>query len=1011
MAFVKDMLRMWAHSWKRFISIAMITLLGVAVLTGIYAGCRDAFRSTDRFFDAQGLHDVQVLSTAGLLNGDIAALRKVNGVAKVQAERSQEVTFDLDGRKSATMQEIGTNGIDQPYLQEGRMPKKAGEIAVTRKFIRDSGKRIGSRLTVTPESASSDTSDTNDTNGADGTNETNGTDEAPSFPTKLTIVGVVLDPQNLSNPDGYSAMTSFRSTATTDYTFFAPSDGVTGTLYTSATLLVKGAAAESAFDESCENTVKQVTDRIDGTVKTDRQKARRQELLDAGNKKIADARAEADKKFADAQSQIDANRQQFNQQVDQIVSMQAGAAAAGAAANGANAGATTPQLDETTRETMRETIIAASPELTQAKQQLDQAQSQLDEQKAQTEQTLKTKENELKTSIPQVRWYVQDRQSLGGFSALKSDLDSIQSLGNAFPIVFLVVAVMMSLTSMARMVEEDRSLIGTYVGLGYGRLAVASRYLLFALLACLIGGGLGLLVGFLGIPAFLLVVLEGMYVMPGVRLEYDWLYGSLGIALFVVGVLAATIYACVQEMRMTPAALMRPKAPRAGSRILLERIKPVWNRMGFLSKVTARNIFRFKSRLIMTVGGVAGCTALIVCGLAINDTVADLGIKQYRDVYQYDLMVVSGDSDADEMRAKVASDGRTTSTMNVRIESGDMAVGKSDSGSGDSSGSVGSESIQLVAVSEKRLSDLGKMVTLQPVHSGILGTSSIGGKGSLKLDDDGVIVAQSAASSLGIATGSKVRLTNGDGVQATAKVSAVNRNLIGSDVYISETYYAKLFGKSFVSNVSVSGESDKQASKTGVQMSVSAESDVQSTKSLTWNAMYAKLSGSDQSQTDYAQSLEKASSVVKAVSSAHMADSFKFDLMGAVVALIVALAGGLALVVLFTLANTNVSERVREMATLKVLGFFDREVHHYVNREMMILTVMGVVLGLPLGRFVGGLLTMALNMPSLYFEVEVKPLSYVIAVVATMMFALLVQLFVNPVLDRIDPISSLKSVE
>lgn len=984
MAFVKDMLRMWAHSWKRFISIAMITLLGVAVLTGIYAGCRDAFRSTDRFFDAQGLHDVQVLSTAGLSNGDIAALRKVNGVAKVQAERSQEVTFDLDGRKSATMQEIGTNGIDQPYLQEGRMPKKAGEIAVTRKFIRDSGKRIGSRLTVTPESASSDTSDTSDTNGADGTNETNGTDEAPSFPTKLTIVGVVLDPQNLSNPDGYSAMTSFRSTAATDYTFFAPSDGVTGTLYTSATLLVKGSANENTFDESYENTVKQVTDRIDDAVKTDRQKVRWQELLDVGNRQIAATRAEADKKFAEAQSQIDENRRQFDQQVDQIMSMQAGATGA----------MDSTQLNETTRETMRETIIAATPELAHAKQRLDQAQSQLDEQKAQTEQTLKTKENELKTSIPQVRWYVQDRQSLGGFSALKSDLDSIQSLGNAFPIVFLVVAVMMSLTSMARMVEEDRSLIGTYVGLGYGRLAVASRYLLFALLACLIGGGLGLLVGFLGIPAFLLVVLEGMYVMPGVRLEYDWLYGSLGIALFVVGVLAATIYACVQEMRMTPAALMRPKAPRAGSRILLERIKPVWNRMGFLSKVTARNIFRFKSRLIMTIGGVAGCTALIVCGLAINDTVADLGIKQYRDVYQYDLMVVSGDSDADEMRAKVASDGRTTSTMNVRIESGDMAVGKSDSGSGDSSGSVGSESIQLVAVPEKRLSDLGKMVTLQPVHSGILGTSSIGGKGSLKLDDDGVIVAQSAASSLGIATGSKVRLTNGDGVQATAKVSAVNRNLIGSDVYISETYYAKLFGKSFVSNVSVS-----------------AESDVQSTKSLTWNAMYAKLSGSDQSQTDYAQSLEKDSSVVKAVSSAHMADSFKFDLMGAVVALIVALAGGLALVVLFTLANTNVSERVREMATLKVLGFFDREVHHYVNREMMILTVMGVVLGLPLGRFVGGLLTMALNMPSLYFEVEVKPLSYVIAVVATMMFALLVQLFVNPVLDRIDPISSLKSVE
>ena len=992
MAFVKDMLRMWAHSWKRFISIAMITLLGVAVLTGIYAGCRDAFRSTDRFFDAQGLHDVQVLSTAGLSNGDIAALRKVNGVAKVQAERSQEVTFDLDGRKSATMQEIGTNGIDQPYLQEGRMPKKAGEIAVTRKFIRDSGKRIGSRLTVTPESASSDTSDTNDTNdtnGADGTNETNGTDEAPSFPTKLTIVGVVLDPQNLSNPDGYSAMTSFRSTATTDYTFFAPSDGVTGTLYTSATLLVKGAAAESTFDESYENTVKQVTDRIDGTVKTDRQKARRQELLDAGNKKIADARAEADKKFADAQSQIDANRQQFNQQVDQIVSMQAGAAAAGAAANGANAGAaaaagaTTLQLDETTRETMRETIIAASPELTQAKQQLDQAQSQLNEQKASTEHTLKTKENELKTSIPQVRWYVQDRQSLGGFSALKSDLDSIQSLGNAFPIVFLLVAVMMSLTAMARMVEEDRSLIGTYVGLGYGRLAVASRYLLFALLACLVGGGIGLLVGFLGIPAFLLVVIEGLYILPGVRLEYDWLYGSAGIVLFVVGVGVVTALACREEIRHTPAALMRPKAPKAGARILLERIRPVWSRLNFLGKVTARNIFRFKSRLIMTVGGVAGCTALIICGFAINDTVDTIGVKQYEQIYQYDLMVVANDDDATAMRKQVAQDGQTTETLNLRVDSGEMSNAAQES-----------ETVQLMTVPNDSLNILNDMVTLEQAgDDGWFGLPNIFGKaggGTVALDDSGVIVSQSAANSLNIHAGDTVTLGNGGSSRAKVQVTAVTRNLVGSDVYISERLYDQKFA---AGGVTSSASGDGTAS------------------TLTWNAMLAKLKGSETEQAEYADRLGEESSVLKAVSCAHLAATFKFDLMGAVVALIVGLAGGLALVVLFALANTNVSERIREMATLKVLGFYDREVHNYVNREMMILTGMGVVVGLPLGRWIGGLLTAALNMPSLYFEVEVHWYSYAIAVVATLAFALLVQLFTNPVLDRVDPVSSLKSVE
>ena len=1005
MAFIKDMVRMWLHAWKRFISIALISLLGVAVLTGIYAGCRDAFLATDRFFDTQGLHDIQVLSTAGLTDDDIAALRKISGVAKVQGERSQTVTVDLNGKKTVTMQEIGTNGIDQPYLQSGRMPEKSGEIAVTRKFIKDSGYKKGDHITVTPQdSASSSVSDSAESDNQTGENGSQMSDsaesdtqdgkraarvtdsgesdnQAPSFPTELTIVGVVLDPQDLTNPDGYSGTNAFRSSATSDYTFFAPSDGVTGSMYTAVTILVKGTADKDSFSDVYDDTVSEVADRIDGTVRTNRQKARHQELLDAGTKQIDEAKAQTDKQFAAAQQQIDSNRSQLNQQIDQIVNMQAGAAAG--------------SLDETTRETLRETVIAASPQLAEAKAQLDQAQSKLDQQKKDTERTLQSKQNELEDSIPQVRWYVQDRSQIGGFSSLKSDLESIQSLGNAFPIVFLLVAVMMSLTAMARMVEEDRGLIGTYTGLGYGRLAVASRYLLFALFACLIGGGLGLIAGFLGIPAFLLVVLRGLYVMPDVRLAYDWLYGTAGVALFVVGVLAATVYACAQEMRQKPASLMRPKAPRAGSRILLERIKPLWNRMSFLGKVTARNIFRFKSRLIMTVGGVAGCTALIVCGFAINDTVAALGAKQYQDVYQYDLMVVANDDDADAMRQKVASDGRVTSSMDVRVESGDLT--------GDS----GSESIQLVAVPDSERSEFGKMVTLQPVRSSWVD----GAADTVSLGDDGVIVSQSAASAMGVKAGGMVTLTNGDDMQAEAHVSAVIRSVIGSDVYVSETYYRQLFdtaasGTSSASSASDSGESDNQNGESGTSNGASSNG-----QQLVWNAMYAKLKGSGESQAAYAEKLEDDDAVMKAVSCAHMAESFKFDLMGAVVALIVALAGGLALVVLFTLANTNVSEREREMATLKVLGFFDKEVHHYVNREMMVLTMMGVVLGLPLGRFVGGLLTAALNMPALYFEVECTPLSYVIAAGATMAFALLVQLFVNPVLDRIDPISSLKSVE
>ena len=588
--------------------------------------------------------------------------------------------------------------------------------------------------------------------------------------------------------------------------------------------------------------------------------------------------------------------------------------------------------------------------------QLKDAQDQLDAKRKDADSQF-AKQQQRVDDIAAARWYVQTRSSIGGFSSLKSDISSIESIGYAFPVVFLIVAVLMSLTAMTRMVEEERGLIGTYTGLGYGNAAIAMRYVLFAALACLIGGGLGLMVGFLGIPSFLLLVIEGLYTVPGIQLEYDWLYGSAGIALFVVGVVVATVVACAGALRQSPAQLMQPKAPKAGARILLERIRPLWRRLSFLNKVTARNIFRFKSRLLMTVGGVAGCTALIVCGFAINDTVATLGPKQYEDIYHYDLLVVSGDDSVDAMRARLDKDGRVERSLDLRLDSGEMDAG--DAG----------ETIQLMIVPDDSAGALGDMITLR---------SASGGHGKLQLGGDGIIVAQSAANSLGVKAGDTVTLRDGSMRHGEVKVSAVTRNLIGSNVYVSESLYKKTFG-------------------------VSA--------AVTHNAVIATLDGTADQNIAYADRLARDPSVVSATSTDDLERSFSFDLMSAVVALIIALAGGLALVVLFTLANTNVSERVREMATLKVLGFYDREVHRYVNKEMLILAGMGIVVGLPLGRAVGGLLTAALNMPALYFEVSVHWYSYVIAAAATMAFALLVQLLTNPVLDRIAPVSSLKSVE
>lgn len=1190
-AFVKDTGRSWLRSWKRFLSIAAISLLGVAVLTGIYAGCRDMFMAADRFYDTQGLHDIQVLSTYGLTDDDVAALRRVEGVGVVQPERTQSVETDVDGTpKSVTMTEIGVAGLDLPFVQEGEMPDEAGEVAVTEKFLLDSGLGIGDTITVTPveqdgalaglggDDASGEASsggeagdgagdaDAADPGGsdaaadageaggaagsggdeADGSGSGDGDEEtSPSFPTELTITAQVLDPGDLTNPDGY-ATSAFRSPTTADYVFFAPSDGVTGNVYTAISLSVEGAADLDTFGDEYDALVGEVVARIEDTVQDDRQVARRdrivaeaqdrldqakadayaqlddaqaqideqqatldenrrtladtrtqlesartqigsgetqvaqgrQQIADAraqiadGRQQIADARAElesgqqqltaARQQITEAQRQIDASRAQIDSgyaQIQMLPALQriqsmldqlpggdidpeawdrivqalidagfdvdpdmtpsaikeqlaatiaqmeqaktqlddAGAQLdqgqaeldarnaeltareneAAAGADELNSRSAELEANATALETQSAQLEAQAAQLAASKQQVEDGLKQVEDGEAQLEdgeRRLADAQAELDAQrqtaddefarqqqtiddIAAARWYVQDRSSIGGYSSLDSDVSSIESLGLAFPVVFLLVAVLMSLTTMTRMVEEERGLIGTYTGLGYGNVAIALRYVLFAVLACLIGGGLGLLVGFLGIPAFLLVVLENMYVIPDIRLEYDWLYGSAGIALFVVAVLVATVAACMGEFRQTPAELMRPKAPKAGSRVLLERIRPLWRRLGFLNKVTVRNIFRFKSRLIMTVGGVAGCTALIVCGLAINDSVDMLGPKQYEDIYRYDLMVVSSDANAQTMADLVTGDAGVSDPMRLRVESGELQ------------GDDGSATVQLLVVPDGSGAEFGDMIALQDVDAG---------RAEVTLGDDDVIVSQSAAASLGIGKGDVVSLVDGSMRHGEVTVTAVSRNVIGSDVYIGEEAYRDAF--------------DDDAP-------------------LTLNAVLARYDGDGDAQVAYAEELQRDPSVVSAVSCEDMGRGFTFELMGAVVALIVALAGGLALVVLFTLANTNVSERVREMATLKVLGFYDREVHTYVNKEMLILTGVGIVVGLPLGRFVGGLLTAALNMPGIYFEVEVFWWSYLIAAAATLVFALLVQLLTNPVLDRIDPVSSLKSVE
>lgn len=553
--------------------------------------------------------------------------------------------------------------------------------------------------------------------------------------------------------------------------------------------------------------------------------------------------------------------------------------------------------------------------------------------------------------IDMTQWYVQDRTSLESYSSLNSDLSSIEAVGGVFPIIFLPVAVLVSLTTMTRMVEEERGLIGTYKALGFHNAAIYRKYILFAVTACLLGGILGDILGFVFLPKFVAVVLKELYYLPRYYLRFDVLYGVGGVLLFMAGIVGATVLTCRGELNQMPAALMRPKAPRAGSRVFLERIPAVWKRLKFLSKVTVRNLFRYKKRLFMTIGGIMGCTALILCGFAIKDSIADLAPKQYENIYQYDLMAVFEEHDNDDLVRQLSADSNVDDLINLRIES--VKLFNADGTS---------EKAQLTVVPD------GAAMEAYIRMENLDGTL-------VRPDDGGILLTRNAARILGLEPGDSVFIQDMELVQREATVSDVVQNYLGNNVYMTQNMYETLFGGYLP------------------------------------NGVLARLSRSCTDQSAYAKALLDNDAVLSSVSTAALNEEFGFDLINAVMLLIIAMAGALAFVVLFTLSNTNISERVRELATIKVLGFYDNEVHQYVNRETLILTAAGALLGLPVGRVLSGLLTTVLNMPSIHFAVHIEPASYLIAAAITFCFAIIVNWLTNRTLDRINMVEALKSVE
>lgn len=1020
-AYYKDIWRAIKHNKKRFFSMMLITILGVTMLSGLRASCRDLRHTADFFYDEQNLFDICVISTMGLTDEDVEALAALEEIEKAEGTYSENVKVWIgEQNKSAEIKLISREGINIPYIQEGRLPEKEDEIAVTRNFLLATGKQLGDTVVIDEEKEEDEDSEEA---------------EEPNFKhTEYTITGIVLDATNVNSQQ---EMMSFRSNSNTDYTFFVLPEAVESDIYTAIYLTVKDTKELQCYSDTYEDRIQSVIDTINAGLKEEREQTRYDEVIGDALEELADAKTEADEEFAkadkemaDAIKELATARTELEEGRQEIENGKAELADAKAEMEKAKAEledgwkkleAGQVELDQEKEKLIQSenelSMLAQMPgmdisamrqQLEAGKAQLDEAQAQLDANREKllkgedelakgeaqlAENEAKLTENEAKLAegeaellegeaelkeneeklekerkdayqkiadaeddiqdIEMTTWYIQDRSSLSGYANVESDAACIESVGRAFPIIFFIVAILIGLTTVTRMVEEERGLIGTYKALGFSDKEIRRKYLIYAAGASLAGGIIGDICGFLVLPKIIFVIFAVLYELPEYTYTFDLVYGIGGVVLFAGGIIGATWIACEAELHHMPATLMRPKAPKAGSRVFMERITPVWSRLSFLNKVTARNLFRYKKRLFMTIGGIMGCTALLLCGFVIKDSVSELLKGQYTRLYEYDIMAVVAEKEYDTLVGYLTEIPEVKEYCSLKIDSVKV---KNKAGK--------EESVQLFVVPNG--ASLEGYIRLENASGEIV-----------PLAEEGILVTQNAANILEFDVGDTVYLQNLKLVQKEVKVSGLITNYLGNNVYMTQAVYEEMFGE------------------------------------YEPNGVLLNLDDSCENEITIAEELGGKEGILTSDSIEDRREQFAvaFYLINVVVYIIIIMAAGLALVVLFTLATTNISERERELATIKVLGFYDTEVHLYVNKETLILTGIGIVLGLPIGRFLGGCLTNALNMPSIYFAVKLHPISYLITVALSIGFALFVDFLTDRTLDHIDPVEALKSIE
>lgn len=1070
-AITKNTFREIKGSKSRFLSIFLICVIGVGFFSGVRAACNDMKKSADGYYDRQNLFDLRAVSTFGLTDDDKAAIEEaLPDDCSVYASKYADLAVYLGDKEYLTrVFSALPEGINTPVIYEGRDIENAGECLISCNTMLK-GIVLGDKITLADLSNAEEfplkykeytvvgryntpmyvsISQRGSTTIGDG-----------------SLDAFMIVPETDFTQDVYTEIYVKSETLRGMSSYSDEYDNYRETLSEKLEEIGKK-RSEARYDEVLGDAEKELADgekkleeaKTDGRKKLDDAKKELESgksEIESGEKELAEAKeklddgavqiADAEKKLAEALSELndgkaqlaggkkalDENKSKLDEAQAQLDAKKSEIASAKAQLEatkryleqtGGLSGAALAQINaqEKTLNEAEAQINAAQSELSanfekynsalaeynenaqkiadgereynegaaefnekkleyeqgkrdyedglekisDAKQQYadglaeyEKGEREFDEEIAKAEKELADAKKKI-ADAGEAKWYIFTRDDNAGYSEYGSNAERISRIAVVFPVFFLLVAALVCLTTMSRMVEEQRTQIGTLKALGYGNGAVMRHYMVYAVSGAIVGGTLGAFSGCVLFPLVIMYAYSMMYTIS----DFCFLFEP-GNMLFSIGSMTAAItltvfFSCRKALKETPASLMRPKAPKAGKRVFLEKITFLWNRMSFFAKVSGRNLFRYKRRMFMTVIGIAGCTALSLTGFGLKDSISDIVDLQYLEINKYSGFVAY---DSAATSSEIEDIYAALEEYNPETEYTRAFVKQYETRFGD-------KSVQCYLTAVEDADKINDFIELHDRKT----------REKLSIAD-GAVITEKAAKLLGVKKGDEITIQIKDGAYGKVKIAGITEHYTSHYLYLSESAYKEIFGALPEYNIVYFNN--------GIS-SEGADADEFSEKMLNADKVMTV--------TINAASMSKIHDVL--------------SIMDLVTVVLIVSAGALALVVLYNLTSVNITERIREIATLKVLGFYDFEVSTYVFRENIILSLIGAAAGLGLGMALCMFVIETAEIDEVMFGRTIHPLSYLWAFLVTAAFSLLVNVLMSGVLKKISMVESLKSVE